>query len=332
MLGSSTMSSTQQPPTDLADITATQSVPTTPVAAVDAINAIYGKQGHSRAIYAKGIVASGTFTASSSASTLSRAQHLVGPAVPVTVRFSNFGGNPCVSDLDDAGRPHGMALKFHMPDGWSTDLVAHSFNGFPAANAEDFHEMLVALAASGPDTPPPKPIDRFFATHPRARAFFEAPKPAPSSYASLRYFGVNSFKFTNASGRATHGRYQLVPATGERFLSPEQRAAAGPDYLRDELRRRLAQGSASFLLRAQLASDGDVIADPSVAWPDTRAVIELGEIAIAGPVEDGEAAERALLFSSGALPPGIEPADPMISFRSEVYLVSYGRRHGLGAE
>ena len=46
--------------------------------------------------------------------------------------------------------PRGMAIKFRLPDGSTTDLVAHSYNGFPTATAKEFLELANALVASGP--------------------------------------------------------------------------------------------------------------------------------------------------------------------------------------
>ena len=51
--------------------------------------------------------------------------------------------------------------------------------------------------------------------------------------------------------------------------------------------------------------------------PDTRKTVELGKIVIDKAVADSGAEEQALLFLPAALPDGIEPADPMITARSE---------------
>jgi catalase len=76
-----------------------------------------------------------------------------------------------------------------------------------------------------------------------------------------------------------------------------------------------------------LSGAGDKIDDPSIAWPATRELVDVGEIEITSVVADSEVAERALIFIPAALPPGIEPADPMILVRSAAYSVSYGHRH-----
>ena len=77
----------------------------------------------------------------------------------------------------------------------------------------------------------------------------------------------------------------------------------------------------------QIAKPGDRLDDPSVAWPDDRATVELGTLAITSVAADAEAAERSLLFLPGALTQGIEPADPMIQDRTAAYPVSFRRRN-----
>src|SRR5439155_9219858 len=100
-------------------------------------------------------------------------------------------------------------------------------------------DFLLAIAASGPDAPKPKAIEKFLGAHPAAKAFAEAPKPPPVSYATLAYFGINTFKFTNAGGVVTLGRYQLQPVAGKKFLAKEQVSKMGPDYLIDEIGERV---------------------------------------------------------------------------------------------
>ncbi|HNA47474.1 MAG TPA: catalase family peroxidase [Nitrospira sp.] len=293
---------------------------------VDAFNGVFGVHPGMRANHPKGIVLEGTFTPTASAASVSKAAHLQKKktAVPVTVRFSAGSGQPSVPDTSQM--PRGMAVKFSLPDGSKTDLVVLSFNGFPVATAEEFRDFLLAVGASGPDAPKPTPIEQFLATHPAAKHFVESPKPQPVSYATLPYFGINAFKFTNAKGHVTFGRYQLRPMAGEHFLTQEQLNTMDPDYLSAEIRERLRRGPAKFTLLLQVAEKGDKIDDPSIAWPDSRKQIKLGTISITKAVADSQAAEKKLLFMPGALVPGIEAADPMIAARSASYVVSLSRR------
>jgi len=301
---------------------------TTPTELVDSMNGLFGKQTYGRAIHAKGIVLEGRFAPSREASSLSKAIHLRSSGqVPVLVRFSSFAGIPTISDTDPLAAPRGMAIKFQLASGTETDIVSHSFNGFPTSTAAEFTQLLQALGTSGPGTQAPTPADKFLAAHPIAKTFLTTQAPPPVSFATLQYYGVNSFKFTNAAGQSRFGRYQIVPAAGEQSLSQQQVANADKDYLEQEIGPRVTAAPVRFVLQVQLAEAGDRIDDPSVAWPKTRPVVKLGEITVTRVVADSDAAERRLMFSPTAVLEGIEPADPMIAMRGASYGISYGRRH-----
>jgi catalase len=299
----------------------------TPDQLVDALNRVFGQQTTNRAVHAKGVVLTGTFTPSGAAANLSKAPHMQTAPVPITVRFSDFAGVPTIPDTDGLASPRGMAIKFKLQDGSESDLVAHSFNGFPTPTTDDFRELLIAIAASGPEAAKPTALDQYLEGHPIAKTFLTTQKGPPVSFATLPYFGVNSFKFTNAAGASSFARYQIIPEDGEQLLDKEQIASAGPNYLIEEIGRRVAVAPAKFKLVAQLAETGDKIGDPSIAWPGTRKTVELGEIVIDKPVANNDAEERALLFLPTALPEGIEPADPMVTARSEAYAISFSRRN-----
>ncbi|GLQ88246.1 catalase family peroxidase [Dyella flagellata] len=298
----------------------------TPTHLVDALNGVFGKHPGARAVHAKGIVLEGTFTPSPAASSISKASHLQHDGVPVTVRFSDFAGIPSVSDTDGLASPRGLAIKFHLPGGAVTDIVAHSFNGFPSATTDDFRDLLIALGQSGPNAPKPTPLDTYLGSHPAAKAFLTAPKPAPISYGTLPFYGVNTFKFTNAAGVVTYGRYQFLPVAGDHYLSKADTAKQAPDYLGKEIGERVKHGPVKFKMVLQIADAGDKLDDPSVTWPSTRRTVELGTLSVNKVVADNDAAQKQLLFLPNALPAGIEPADPMIDARSAAYPVSYGRR------
>jgi catalase len=299
---------------------------TTPESFVDALNAAFGRQTTHRSAHAKGVVLLGRFVPSPKAAGVSKALHFH-HEVPVTVRFSANSGLPKIADADPRAAPQGLAIRFRLPDGSDTDLVTHSYNGFPAKNAEEFEQFFLAIASSKPGVPAPTPLETFQETHPAAKAFLTTRDPPPVSYATTTYFGVNSFKFVNDSGSVTIGRYQLIPDAGRHFLSKDESAKAASNYLEDEIRQRVAHGALRFTLVLQLAARGDKIDDPSVTWANTNEITTLGTLTIASVVPDSEATERALLFLPALLPAGVEPADPMIQFRNKTYPVSYERRH-----
>ena len=308
--------------------TSSPSQSSTPAELVDALNLVFGKQTYGRAVHAKGIVLEGRFLPSPSGATLSKAPHFQKVAVPVTVRFSDFAGIPTISDTDALANPRGLALKFHLPDGSETDLVTHSFNGFPAATADEFRRFLIALGSSGPGVAAPTPADTYLLTHPIAKSFLDSQQPPPVSYATLSLISASIVSSSPMHKvRSSFGRYRIEPQTGNQFLSAEELEKAAPDYLADEIRQRVARAPVRFNFRVQLSEPGDKIDDPSMAWPDTRKTVEIGVIEITEVVPDSDAAERVLIFLPAELPAGIEPADPMIQARSAAYIVSYGRRH-----
>src|SRR5690348_16953965 len=98
---------------------------------VDALNKLYGIHPGFRANHAKGIVVEGSFKASPEAAGLSRSVLFDGSSIPVTVRFSDATGIPNISDGSGEANPHGMAIKYHLPDGSDTDMVIVSLKFFP---------------------------------------------------------------------------------------------------------------------------------------------------------------------------------------------------------
>jgi catalase len=300
-----------------------------PFRVVDQFNTMFGVHPGFRANHAKGSVFEGTFTPAATASALSSAAHLQTTAVPITVRFSNGGGLPDMGDDHPSYRTRGMAIKFHLAGGKDTDIVAISTNGFPVSNGEDFLSLLKAIAASGPDAPKPTPIETFLGSHPAAAKAVATPQPIPASYATLPYFGVNAFKFTNAAGVTKFGRYQIVPEAGEQYVSDADAAKMPPNFLSDDVKTRLKTAPVKFKLMVQLAAPDDVTNDATVVWPDSRPRMELGEIAIAQPDPDSLAAEKKLLFVPTNVTPGIAASDdPLIPLRGQAYGVSFARRAG----
>ncbi len=297
----------------------------TPQDLVDDLHAAFGVH-HARAVHAKGILLEGTFTPSPAARGLSKAAIFAGGSLPVTARFSDFTGIPDIPDTDGNANPRGFAVKIGAKNGSTVDIVAHSFNGFPVATSDEFAVFLRAVAASGPGVAHPTPIEQFLGTHPIAKSFLTTQKPPPMSYATTAYFGVNSLRFTNAHGGAAYVRYRFVPRAGEHHLSPEELKAKGPNYLLEEIAQRLAKGPIAFDWYAQIASRGDAIEDPSIAWPQNRRLVKLGTITIGKVAADQDMLDKKTIFLPGQLHDGIAPADPMLTFRDEAYPISFQGR------
>jgi catalase len=191
----------------------------TPAELVESMHSAFG-YNHCRAVNAKGVIFQGEFSPDSHAKQITKATHLQGPSSKVTVRFSDFSGVPTIPDNDPMANPRGMAIRFELPGGASTDVAAQSFNGSPVSDTDDLRELMLAIAASGPCAATPTALDRFLEFHPTARAFRAAQK-TPASFATISYYGVGSFKFINAKGEGHYARYQLVPEAGEQLITDE---------------------------------------------------------------------------------------------------------------
>jgi catalase len=289
---------------------------------VDAFNKIYGSHAGFRANHAKGVVVEGHFKASPEAAKLSRAALFDGSTIPVTVRFSDGGGLPTALDADN---PHGMAIKYHLPSGADTDMVIVSLKFFPVGSGEDFRDLLVAISESGPDAPKPTKLEQFLATHPQV-AKSNATVATPASLAEENYFGIDAFVFVDKAGKKQAVRYQMVP---EKLvhLSADEAKTKSPDFLMDELTKRVAAKPVVFHLKAQLAEPGDQTKDPSQPWPDDRKVVDLGTLTIDKNVPDSMEAQKKLLFMPTALTDGIELSDDTLPVvRAGAYAVSFSRR------
>ncbi len=279
-----------------------------------------GQHAGFRPVHAKGFMYAGTFTPSSSASNLTRAAHATRSSTPVTVRFSLAAGVPTAADNDPAAAsPQGIAVRFHLAEHVHTDIVAHSHNGFPVRTGEEFLEFLKAVLASGPSAPTPPPIAAFLGAHPAAKAFVEAAKPIPSSFARQAYFAITAFKFTNAAGQSRFGRFRIVPEAGTEFLTAEQVATKTTDFLEAELSDRLAKGPVKFRILVQLAESGDKVDDATSLWPESRPLVEFGTIAIKERVDELAPERRKIIFDPLPRIDGIDSAgDPLTATRGSL--------------
>ena len=288
---------------------------------------IFGLHPGFRPAHAKGAMLTGIFTPSPGADYFTCAPHIQRETTPVTVRFSDSTGLPLIPDNDPNANPRGIGIRFHLAERVHTDIIGHSTDGFPTRTGEEFLAFLGALAASDPSKPSPSPIELYLGAHPKARAFVQAPKPAPSSFARESYFGVTAMRFTNKEGLSHFGRYRIIPEAGNDHLSDAATAARPKDFLFDELRERISNGPIAFRVLLQLAGSEDIVDDATVHWPEDRSVAELGRISLTAPVSDSGPAQKQIIFDPIPRVDGIDPSeDPLLELRAALYLLSGRRR------
>jgi len=88
----------------------------------------------------------------------------------------------------------------------------------------------------------------------------------------------------------------------------EQLAAAGANYLAEEIRKRVADGAVRMKLKVQVAEPGDKVDNPSIA------------------------ARRAPVVHRKRRACRHRACRPMITVRSQAYPISFARRHGAAAQ
>jgi catalase len=290
-------------------------------------DAIFGLNPGFRPAHAKGALLEGQFTPSPGAASLTRAPHFNRASTPVTVRFSNSTGVPLIPDNDPNANPRGFAIRFHLAERVHTDIVSHSTDGFPTRTGQEFLEFLHALASSDPSKPSPSPIETYLGSHPKALAFVQAPKPAPSSFARESFFGITAMRFTNQAGVSRYGRYRIVPQAGNDPLTDAAAAAKSANFLFEELAERIAKEPIAFRILAQLAGAADIVDDATIHWPEDRTLLDLGTVTLTKPVADDASQQKHIIFDPVPRVDGIDPSeDPLIELRAAVYLLSGRRR------
>ena len=291
-----------------------------PEEAIERISARFGVHSGRRALHARGVVCAGTFVAAPEAGALTTAPHMQGKRVGVIARFSNGGGDP--EEPDGAPDVRGLAVRFELPGGGKTDIVAQNAPRFPVSDPDAFIG-LIGATERGPGMLAKLPL--FLARHPSAIPALRANASAlraPRSYADPTFYAVHAFRWSGPDGSSRWVRYTFVPVSGGEAGEQDRSVS---DYLSKELEGRLAGGGTiGFDLELELAGDGDDPHDPSAVWNDSERVVA-GRLQLESVLDGRE----STIFDPMRLAEGIEPSeDPVLHFRPKAYGVSYARRTG----
>lgn len=294
----------------------------TPDKLVDAIAPPSGPAPGHRRNHAKGICFTGVFEANGAGSEISRARVFVRGEYPVVGRFNLASPDPHAPD--GAVPVRGIGIRIATPDGqeWRSAMIDAPF--FPVSTPQQFYGLLTAQQSADPNA-----IKTFVAAHPTVAAFLGWLHVAQwtSSYAEDRFNSINSFVFVAASGKEQVVRWSLKPITQPVFLSADERAKRGPDFLEQDITQRVRSAPQRWTLLVTLANTGDPTADPTKAWPDDRRTIDVG-VLVARQIEaEANGPCRDINFDPTVLPTGIQTSDdPFPAARSAAYSVSFNRR------
>lgn len=296
----------------------------TPEHAIEVVNELFGRHPGARALHAKGVFCTGSFTATPEAATLTRAAHMSGEPVPALIRFSHGSGHPRASDTSPTAR--GMAVRFTLPDGSHTVLSAQTARLFSSSTVEGF---LAFVKAAKPSVSSLWRFPLLIARHPELLRTLRANRVAlqtPVSYGTCGYHALHAFRWLDADGGSRFVRYHWWPEAGESFVSPIAARKLDRHFLSDELARRLDDGPVRFRLSVQIAGPRDSTVDPSAPW-SSREQVEVGTLEVTGLAADPEADGGVVVFDPLQVTDGIEPSDDeILHFRSKSYSVSVDRR------
>lgn len=277
--------------------------------------------GHRRN-HTKGICFTGVFESNGAGAELSKAQVFAKGQYPALGRFNI--ASPDLKAVDAMVRVRGLGLQISTPDGqeWRSAMIDPPF--FPVATPQAFYELLTASASKDPEA-----MKGFVAAHPELMNFGAWAESAPwtGSYAEERFNSLNSFVFTDSSGTDHTVRWSLLPAAAPVAVPQVDLEKLGPDFLEQDIVRRVAAGPQRWTLAVTVAGPGDPTADPSKAWPADRRTIEVGTLVVQQTQAEQNGPCRDVNFDPTVLPAGISPSDdPFPAARSAAYARSYNLR------
>ena len=298
----------------------------TPASIVDALKAVAGDPPKVRASFAKGRCVHGTYIPSSRAKEITRSRSFTQPS-RVLARFSVGGGNPHAMDTDKLVL-RGFSFRIGS-NGHRSDILTQSA---PVHFARTLEQMLAFLKARTPGTegrPDIEKINAFSAAHPETlhQANYIAAHQLPGTFAGTTYWGVHAFPATNSIGETRFIKFKIAPVGGDVTLTEDDATTKSPDFLHDQLERRVATGDIRFSVLSVLDRPGDPTMDVTIRWPDedSREAVRLGTIVITG-LEPNETCD-ASIFDPANLAEGIgHPPDKIFAARSSAYAISLAKR------
>jgi catalase len=300
-----------------------------------------------RVVHARGAGAHGTFQVGKSMAKYTCAKLFQDPArrTPVFVRFSTVVG--ARGSADTVRDPRGFAVKFYTEDG-NYDLVGNNLPVFFIRDAIKFPDMVHAFKPA-PDTNIPTSSSansRFWdfisltpeSTHMITWLFSD--RGTVKSYRKMEGFGVNTYKWVNAEGKAVYVKYHWKPVAGiETIDRHESSRLAGedPDIATRDLYDTIASGkTVDFELHVQMMEIAQELEqrfdplDPTKTWPEDKfPLMPVGKMVLNRNPENYFAEVEQAAFCPASVVPGIElSADKLLQGR--VFSYADTQRHRVG--
>jgi len=287
-----------------------------------------------RVVHARGAGAHGYFQVYKSMAAYTTAKFLQDPAVktPVFARFSTVAGSRGSSDL--ARDVRGFAVKFYTEEG-NYDLVGNNIPVFFIQDAVKFPDLIHAVkpephheipqAASAHDT-----FWDFISLMPESMhmiMWVMSDRAIPRSLRMMEGFGVHTFRFVNAQGKARFVKFHWKPLLGVHSVVWDEAvkiSGQDPDFQRRDLWEAIENGDfPEWEFGVQIVEEKDEHAfdfdllDPTKLIPEELVpVLRIGKLTLDRNPDNFFAETEQVAFHPGHLVPGIDfTNDPLLQGR-----------------
>lgn len=287
-----------------------------------------------RVVHARGYAAHGEFELYKSMKDYTKAAFLQEPGskVPVFTRFSTVAGSR--GSAETVRDVRGFAVKFYTEEG-NFDLVGNNIPIFFIQDAIKFPDLIHAVkpephnempqAASAHDT-----FWDFVANNQETAhmiMWHMSDRTIPRSFRMMEGFGVHTFRFVNAEGKAHFVKFHWKPKLGVHSLvwdEAQKISGKDPDFHRRDLWESIERGQfPEFELGVQIIEEKDEfmfdfdILDATKIWPEEVVPVQLiGKMTLNRNVDNVFAETEQVAFHPGHVVPGIDFSnDPLLQGR-----------------
>ena len=264
-----------------------------------------------------------------------------GRKTPVFVRFSTVVGSR--GSADTLRDPRGFAVKFYTDEG-NYDLVGNNLPVFFIRDAIKFPDMVHSFKpAPDANIPDPSRFWDFLSLTPESThmiTWLFSDRGTVKSYRAMEGFGVHTYKWVNARGKAVYIKYHWKPAAGVETIDRHEAtrlAGEDPDVATRDLRETLAaRGKVEFELNVQMMEIEEELVqkfdplDPTKTWPeDVFPLMPVGMMTLDRNPDNFFAEVEQAAFCPADIVSGIElSADKLLQGR--VFSYADTQRHRLG--
>ena len=292
-----------------------------------------------RVVHARGYGAYGEFELYKSMKEFTSAGFLqeTGMKTPVFTRFSNVVGSKGSSDTVRDVR--GFAVKFYTEEG-NYDLVGNNIPVFFIQDAVKFPDLIHAIKPEPHNEMPQAASahDTFwdFVANNQENAhmvmWLMSDRAIPENYRMMEGFGVHTFRFVNAAGKAHFVKFHWKPVLGVHSLvwdEAQKISGKDPDFQRRDLWEAIENGDfVEYELGVQMIEEKDEfmfdfdILDATKLWPEEIVPVQIfGKMTLNQNVDNVFAETEQVAFHPGNVVPGIDfTNDPLLQGRLFSYL------------